>query len=129
MKRVAKSFWTWVGALVLVSVVVLVGAPHGSIAQQRIAHLESIVRCPSCEDLSVAQSQAASAIAVRHEIVTRVHDGASDTMILTELQNQYGTGVLLSPNAGYLGYLLWAIPIAVVVGGVVIYARLVRRRS
>jgi cytochrome c-type biogenesis protein CcmH len=129
MTRILRSFWTWLAALALVTTVALVGVAHTSVSQQRIAHLESLVRCPACEDLSVAQSQAASAIAVRHEIVTRVHEGASDTEILTALETQYGTGVLLSPSVAGWGSILWVVPVGVVAVGVWIYLRLVRRRT
>ena len=127
MRRLVLSFWTWLAALAVVVVIALIATPHIPIAQQRISYLESIVRCPACEGLSVATSQNESAIVVRHQIVARVRGGASDTMILRELENQYGVGILLSPNAGGLGYLLWVIPLGVVVFGAVIYIRLVTR--
>ena len=62
-------------------------APATDGAQARIAHLETLVKCPACEDLSVAQSNATSAIAVRHEIARRVRAGESDNQILTSLED------------------------------------------
>ena len=127
MKKIALSFWTWLAALAVVVVIAVVATPHIPVAQQRISYLESIVRCPACVGLSVRDSQNETSIVVRHQIVARVRAGASDTMILRELENQYGVGILLSPDAGGLGYLLWVVPIGVVVCGVGIYFRLVRR--
>jgi len=113
---------------VVVIVVAFVVTPSGSATERRIDHLENLVKCPSCDDLSVANSNATSAIAVRHEIVSLVKKGESDTAILTSLEDTYGTQILLSPPTTGLGTLLWLLPVVVVLAGVVIYLRLVRRR-
>lgn len=126
--RVLGSFRLWLAALALVAVVAVVSAPATSSAAQRVAHLESLVRCPSCEDLSVAQSNATTAIAVRHEIESRVRAGASDTAILTSLEATYGSSVLLSPPTSGLGALLWAVPLALVLVAAGVAIKLVRRR-
>jgi cytochrome c-type biogenesis protein CcmH len=126
--KLLGSIWVFVAAVLIIVVVVAVLVPTGSTVADRVAHLESLVKCPACDDLSVAESNAPSAIAVRHEIVAKVQAGLSDTQILTALESQYGPTVLLDPNAGSLGDLLWIVPIVVFVGGLVIYGRLVRRR-
>jgi cytochrome c-type biogenesis protein CcmH len=129
MKKALQSFWVWLVALAVVVVVSLLAAPTTSLNAQRISHLESIVRCPACVDISVANSQSESAIAVRHEIVARVRGGASDTMILTELENQYGVSILLSPSTSGIGSLLWLVPLVALFAGLAIAVRLVRRRT
>jgi len=86
------------------------------------------VRCPECRDLSVAESDETSAIAVRHEIADDVHRGESDNKILTSLEATYGPSILLSPSTSGLGTLLWAVPVGVLVLIVVIGLRLARRR-
>jgi cytochrome c-type biogenesis protein CcmH len=125
---VARSFWLWLLALVAVGVLAAFAAPHAPTAQSRISHLESLVRCPSCEDLSVAQSNATSALAVRHEIAQGVRRGESDSRILTSLESAYGTSILLSPPTSGLGALLWLVPagLALAFGATVV--RLWRRR-
>lgn len=109
--RYLRSFSLWCAALLCVVVVALIVAPKGSDERARIAHLESIVRCPSCDDLSVAESDQTSALAVRHEIAQRVHQGKSDNEILTSLEKVYGTSILLSPPTSGLGILLWLVPL------------------
>jgi len=126
--RLLGSFRLWALALVVVAVMVVVSAPRESAAAARIAHLESLVRCPSCDDLSVAQSNATTAVAVRNEIVHRVGLGDSDTAILTSLEATYGTSVLLSPPTSGLGALLWAVPAALVALAGLVALRLARRR-
>ncbi len=116
--------------MVLVAVAALAVAlrPSASSAANRIAHLETLVRCPSCDDLSVAVSNATSAIAVRHEIAQKVHAGESDDKILTSLEDVYGTSILLSPPTSGLGVLLWIVPLLGVLLLIASALRLARRR-
>ncbi len=126
--RVARSFVLWCVALVVVAAAAVALQPHGDGAASRVAHLESLVRCPSCDDLSVAESNATSAIAVRHEIAAKVASGESDDEILTSLESVYGTSILLSPPTSGLGVVLWLGPLAVLVLLVASALRLARKR-
>ncbi len=126
--RVLRSFSLWAAALVAVVALSLASAPSAPSSSSRIAHLESLVKCPSCENLSVAQSNATSAVAVRNEITQRVHEGQSDTTILTALESTYGTSVLLSPSTTGLGTLLWLVPILLVLVLALSIWRSARRR-
>ncbi len=108
--RALGSFRLYLAALIAVAALVVLAAPATSSRAARVAHLESLVRCPSCEDLSVAQSNATSSIAVRREIERRVSAGASDSQILTSLESTYGATILLSPSTGGIGTLLWVVP-------------------
>jgi cytochrome c-type biogenesis protein CcmH len=125
---VLRTFWLWVGAFVVVVALTVATAPSAPSSLTRINHLETLVRCPACEDISVAVSDATSAIAVRHQITRDVHRGESDNAILTSLEAVYGTSILLSPPTSGLGTLLWAVPVAVLLLAVVIGLRLARRR-
>ena len=118
--KLLRSFSLWCVALLAVAALTVALHPQSSGASARITHLESLVRCPSCEDLSVGESNATSALAVRHEIATKVHEGQSDNQILTS--------ILLSPPTSGLGALLWIGPVLVVVLLVASAIRLTRRR-
>ncbi len=126
--NVLRSFRLWCVALAVIVTVAIATAPSVPTSVNRIAHLESLVRCPACEDISVAQSNATAAIAVRHEIVVKVRHGESDNQILTSLEATYGTSILLSPSTSGLGALLWIVPIGGLVLVVVTALRLARRR-
>ena len=128
--RVARwgSFRLWLIAVVAVVALALVTSPTSSSAAQRVAHLETLVKCPSCQDLSVAQSTSSSSLAVRHEITSMVAKGESDTQILTTIETAYGPSILLSPSTSGLGALLWILPSAIFVGLGVTVVVLRRRR-
>jgi cytochrome c-type biogenesis protein CcmH len=125
---VVKSFRLWCLAFLSVLAVVLIEAPSTASTQSRIDHLETLVKCPACDDLSVAQSNATSSIAVRHDIARRVKEGQSDNKILTSLEATYGTSILLSPSTSGLGLLLWLVPLLALAALVVAGFRLARRR-
>jgi cytochrome c-type biogenesis protein CcmH/NrfF len=126
MTGITKTFRLWLAAFVVVFVTIFATSATTSSTERRIAHLESIVRCPACEGLSVAQSNATSSIAVRHEIERRVKAGDSDTSILTSLQDRYGSAILLTPSSRGLGAVLWIVPIAALALGLLILRRVVR---
>lgn len=126
--KLLRSFSLWCVALIAVAALAIALHPQNSDASARITHLESLVRCPSCVDLSVGESNATSALAVRHEIAAKVHEGQSDNQILTSLESVYGASILLSPPTSGLGALLWIVPVLVLVLLVVSAIRLARRR-
>ncbi|MFY9783213.1 MAG: cytochrome c-type biogenesis protein CcmH [Acidimicrobiales bacterium] len=123
-----KSFATWCVVFVVVAGAAVLLRPSTSSEAARIAHLETLVRCPSCRDLSVAVSNETSAVAVRHEIEAKVHEGKSDDQILTSLEAAYGTSILLSPPTSGLGVLLWIVPIVGLLLLVASAVRLAKRR-
>jgi cytochrome c-type biogenesis protein CcmH len=120
--------------LVLALAAVLVvasGALDGAAPSRhdRIAQLEASIKCPSCEGLSVAQSNAPSAVAVRQRIVREVARGRSDVEIRDGLIATYGTTILLVPPKSGLTLVLWVGPLVVaMVGGWVILRTLRRSR-
>jgi cytochrome c-type biogenesis protein CcmH len=126
--NIVKSFRLWCLAFLCVLAVVLLEAPSTASTQGRIDHLETMVKCPACDDLSVAQSNATSSIAVRRDIARRVKEGQSDNRILTSLEATYGTSILLSPSTSGLGSLLWLMPLAALLALLVAGVRLARRR-
>ena len=123
------------GPLVLATVLavaLLVGsgvldAPH-SAAAARAASIEREVRCPSCLDLSVAQSNAPSSVALRHQIAAEVARGEPTQRILDGIVARYGTDALLVPPAGGLTTVLWAVPVAIAAAAAVAGGSVVLRR-
>lgn len=125
--KMLRSFRLWCAALLCLVVVSVVVTPTGNTRAARIAHLEALVRCPSCDNLSVAQSTQSSSLAVRAQITSLVTAGESDAQILTTIEQAYGPSVLLSPSTTGIGVVLWAGPVLVILVAVLIGARLRRR--
>ena len=118
--------------LVVLGVALLIGSgafdSSPATGSQRAAAIESTVRCPSCTDLSVAQSNATTAIAVRHQIEQLVAQGRSTASIEQVLVSEYGPTILLvPPDAGGIP-LIYVIPVVLGAGalagvGVVFWRR------
>ena len=93
----------------------------------RVASLEATIKCPSCEGLSVAQSNAPSAVAVRQRIAREVRAGATNTEILDGLVATYGSTILLVPPTHGLTLVLWIWPVVVVLLAAVLVTVMLRR--
>lgn len=106
---------SFIAALAALAVVLVIGSGVASsaapTAAQRAAALDTQIRCPSCADLSVAESTASSAIAVRHEVAQLAAAGVSDQDIEQRLLAQYGPSILLSPPDSGLSSLVWLLPL------------------
>jgi cytochrome c-type biogenesis protein CcmH/NrfF len=106
--RVMPPFIVLTVALVIGS-----GILHGSAETpaQRAAAIEADVRCPSCTDVSVAQSDQSTALAVRHQIERLVAEGRSAGQIEGTLVSEYGATILLVPPRSDGIPVIWLIPI------------------
>ena len=110
----------WLALALVLAVALFVGGGRRTgprTPAQRAHHLAAELRCPTCRNLSVADSDAAAARAVRAEIGRRVAAGESDAQIRAFLVSRYGDDILLTPPASGVGALAWALPVVAVVCG------------
>jgi cytochrome c-type biogenesis protein CcmH/NrfF len=96
---------------------------------QRAAAVESRIRCPSCADISVAQSDAPSAITARHQIQSMLRSGNSEAAIEQSFVDRFGPSILLAPPASGLDTLVWALPVAGLVLALAVLGALFWRRQ
>lgn len=133
-KLVGVPLWVRVVLpLLVLGVALLVGSgafdSSPQTVAQRAAVIEANVRCPACTDLSVAQSNSTTAIAVRHQIESMVASGSSTADIEQTLVSQYGQTILLMPPDSGGIPLIWIIPLVLGAGAVVAVGVLFWRRS
>jgi cytochrome c-type biogenesis protein CcmH len=111
-----RRFPRWVGSAALVVVVGValgVGSSRGGPAAtpaQRASAIEALVRCPSCEGISVADSSASTAVAIRQAVAARVRAGQTDGQIDSFLVSRYGPGILLRPPVHGWTAWVWVLP-------------------
>jgi cytochrome c-type biogenesis protein CcmH len=109
---------SWVVMALVLAGALFIGARGRSAPRtesQRVQHIASEIRCPTCRNQSAAESDAAAAKAVREEVRRRVRIGQSDGDIVAFLVSRYGKDILLKPEASGLAALVWALPVVVVV--------------
>jgi cytochrome c-type biogenesis protein CcmH/NrfF len=119
-------------ALLLAGALAVAAAGERSPAttEARVERIAKEVRCPTCEGLSVAESEASASRAIRDEIRRRVEAGESAGEIRAYLVSRFGKDILLKPESAGAGAVVWALPVAAViaaVGGLVIAVRRLRR--
>jgi len=88
--------------------------PPASATAARISRLDSIIKCPACEDLSIAQSDAPTSVTLRHEVAAWVEAGWSNARIEQEVVARYGPSGLLLPPGGGVDAALYVIPLGAI---------------
>ena len=132
MSRRRFPLWIVLGVVLVVALVVGSGAFDSTppTAAQRAAAIERGIKCPSCEDLSVADSSAPTAVTVRATVRAQVDQGRTAQQIEQYLEARYGSSIVLDPPARGWSLLVWLLPL--LVGAVVVaafVAVMLRRRA
>jgi len=124
----------WVALAIVVGVALGLGASRGGTAPtptQRADAIDAVIRCPSCEGISVADSSASTAVAIRGAVAARVRAGESDAQIYAFLVSRYGPGILLRPPVHGWTEWVWVVPpaaLAMAAAGLAVVLRRRRRR-
>jgi cytochrome c-type biogenesis protein CcmH len=114
MTKLLATRTAWVLVIAAAAALLVVGSigrPVNSTAA-RISHLDSVIRCPACEDLSIAESDAPSSVTLRNEVAAWVRAGWSDSRIEQAVVARYGPGGLLLPPASGVETTLYLVPLA-----------------
>lgn len=110
--------WLALAVVVIATLAVVVWPEDGDPSPAaRTRALSEELRCPECEGLSVAASSAPTARAMRADIRERVAAGESDAEIRQAMVDRFGEAVLLKPEGGGIGLLVWGLPVVAVVLG------------
>ncbi|MCU6678092.1 cytochrome c-type biogenesis protein CcmH [Leclercia tamurae] len=96
--------------------------------EQQFRQLTEQLRCPKCQNNSIADSNAMIAVDLRHKVYALMQEGKSNKEIVEYMVARYGSFVTYDPPLTPLTILLWLLPLtAIGTGGWVIYARSRRR--
>ena len=98
------------------------------VLEERVMNLSRELRCLVCQNETLADSRAELAVDLRNQIREQMKAGKSDQEILQFLTARYGDFVLYRPRVRPVTYLLWFGPFIVLLAGLVILFKYVRRR-
>lgn len=109
--------WIALGVVVVIALAVVLW-PNGSQSTAARAHaLETELKCPECQGLSVADSQAPTSRAIRADIKRRIADGQSDERIRQAYVDRYSESILLTPQSSGVSLIVWVLPVVVLALG------------
>ncbi len=99
------------------------------VANARAVHLAAKLRCLVCQNQSIAESNADLAIDLKRQIREQIAAGRSDEEITGFMVERYGDFVLYSPPVKAVTLLLWFGPLSLLVVGLYVLLRNLRRRG
>ncbi|HEX7421102.1 MAG TPA: cytochrome c-type biogenesis protein CcmH [Thermoanaerobaculia bacterium] len=107
----------------------LVGQPlSGPALDVKTNEVASLLRCPVCQGMSVADSPSEMAVNMKHQVREMLARGDSKEQILESFERSYGQFVLLKPKFKGVNSLVWLLPIVAIGIGVFVISRTISRR-
>jgi cytochrome c-type biogenesis protein CcmH len=97
--------------------------------ESRARDLSRELRCMVCQNQSIDDSEAPLARDLRLLVRERLTEGDSDRQVIDFLVARYGEFVLLKPRLEWQTLLLWGLPPAVLMVGIVALFVQIRRRN
>lgn len=100
----------------------VVGEPSGSpLSGERLdaeaERIASLLRCPSCQGLSVQDSPTEISQQMRAQVHDMVAEGFTEEQILGYFERSYGEFVRLQPPLRGINWLVWLAPLAALLAG------------
>lgn len=99
--------------------------------EQRVMTITDALRCPTCQAISVKDSEASFSTEIRDKVRRMVEEGQTDDQIKAYFVDRYGEWILRAPLKRGLGLVVWTLPVVAVVGagGAIAWSILRRRRN
>ncbi|NBU24848.1 MAG: cytochrome c-type biogenesis protein CcmH [Gammaproteobacteria bacterium] len=97
--------------------------------QERYRALTHELRCMQCQNQSIADSPVGLAGDLRREVRELLLAGKTDAEVREHLSARYGDFILFRPRFTAATAWLWITPAALLLLGIVIAARIIRRRA
>ena len=99
------------------------------VVEARLITIAEEMRCLVCQNESLAGSRAELAQDLRKELREQIRAGKSDEEIREFMVSRYGDFVLYRPRVKPVTYLLWGGPFALMLLGVIVLMRYLRKRN
>ncbi len=114
-------------ALALFLAVSVAGADDAAL-DKRVMELAGELRCLVCQNQSLAESNAGLAVDLRNQIREQLARGASEREVVDFMVKRYGDFVLYRPPLKASTFLLWFGPFVLLIAGICVLVRRVRRQ-
>src|SRR5436190_24081212 len=116
--------------ILLLLAAIAAGTPQGQplsgpALEQRTQEVASMLRCPVCQGMSIADSPSTVAQDMKHQVRDMLAQGFTQEQILAYFEKSYGGFVLEKPK----NPLVWILPIFVLIIGAVVVVVTAKRLS
>jgi cytochrome c-type biogenesis protein CcmH len=98
----------------------LLVSPSRQTLDQRAHDVASQLKCLVCQGESVADSPAMLSLQMRGIIRQQLQSGKSEQEVIQYFVSRYGDRILLSPPMQGITLLAWIVPIALMIGGILL---------
>ncbi len=118
-----RSLLLFLGVVAVISSIwlyTLLVSPSRQTLDQRVHDVASQLKCLVCQGESVADSPATLSLQMRGVIRQQLQSGKSEQEVIQYFVSRYGDRILLSPPMQGLTLLAWLVPIALMIGGVLL---------
>jgi len=92
----------------------------GAQLDRRTNEVASLLRCPVCQGLSVADSPSTVAQDMKQQVRELLGRGFTQEQILAYFERSYGQFVLLKPKFQGVAALVWLLPVAALIFGAIV---------
>jgi cytochrome c-type biogenesis protein CcmH len=104
-------------------------ASDDPVLEARVMRIAAELRCLVCQNQTIADSHADLAQDLRNQVRDMLRKGQTEAQIIDYMTQRYGDFVLYRPPVKSTTALLWYGPGLLMVGGLVVLAVVLRRRS
>lgn len=98
------------------------------VSEKRYRDLTASMRCPLCENQAIDDSDAPISGDMRERVYVLLQEGQSDIEIINHMVSRFGEYILYNPRLDSRTWLLWGIPIGLVVLGTGLVFVIIQRR-
>lgn len=87
-------------------------------SQDLIQDIGKELRCPTCQGVSILESETPQSIAMRHEVEEQIAKGKNKEEVIQYFLNRYGEWILRKPSfSSPVGIFFWVIPTLILILG------------
>ncbi len=115
--------------ITLISILYLVCPAVADELDDQVREISHQLRCPTCQAMSVKESDAGLSLNMKIKIRELLKEGKSRDEILQFFQERYGEWILRSPQKKGFNLLLWLLPGVIILTAVSMLYISIRRRS
>lgn len=98
------------------------------VLEKRYEDLTATLRCPKCQNQAIDDSNSPIAKDMRDRVYAMLKDGRADIEVINFMVNRFGDYVLYNPRLEGRTLLLWGLPAALVLLGLLLVVLIVRAR-